>query len=82
MLCSGRVKWFVVKKRSMYCLRVTRCLLQRAHSTSAGAYKSSPSQVPTALLTTALIVLWLSLHGGDPYTNRLLKDAAIFLCID
>ena len=46
------------------------------------AHKSSPSQVPTALLTTALIVLWLSLHGGDPYTNHLLKDAVIFLCID
>ena len=82
MLCSGQVKWFVVKKRSMYCLRVTRRLLQRAHSMSAGAHKSSPSQVPTALLTTALIVLWLSLHGGDPYTNRLLKDVAIFLCVD
>ena len=65
----------------MYCLRV-RHLLQRAHSTSARAHKSSPSQVPTALLTTALIVLWLSLHRGDPYTNHLLKDAAIFLCVD
>jgi len=65
----------------MYCLRV-HCLLQRAHSTSAGAHKSSPSQVPTALLTTALIVLWLSLQGGDLYSNRLLKDAAIFLCVD
>ena len=49
---------------------------------STGVYKSSPSQVPTALLTTALIVLWLLLQGGDPYTNCLLKDVAIFLCID
>jgi len=49
---------------------------------SAGAHKSSPSQVPTVLLTTALIVLWLSLHRGDPYTNHLLKDAVIFLCVD
>jgi len=49
---------------------------------SAGVHKSSPSQVSTALLTTAPIVLWLSLQGGDPYTNRLLKDAAIFLCVD
>ena len=49
---------------------------------SVGAYKSSSSQVPTALLTTALIVLWLSLHGGDPYTNCLLKDVAIFLYVD
>jgi len=81
VLCSGRVKWFVCKKKGVYCLRVHR-FLQRAHSTSAGAHKSSPSQVPTALLTTALIILWLSLHGGDPYTNRLLKDAAIFLCVD
>ena len=82
MLCSGQVKRFVwKKKRGIYCLRVHR-LLQRAHSMSAGVHKSSPSQVPTALLTTALIVLWLSLHGGDPYSNCLLKDAAIFLCID
>ena len=65
----------------MYCLRV-RHLLQRAYSTAAGAHKSSPSQVPTALLTTALIVLWLSLQGGDLYSNHLLKDAAIFLCVD
>ena len=49
---------------------------------SAGVHRSSPSQVPTALLTNALIILWLSLHGGDPYTNRLLKDVAIFLCVD
>ena len=49
---------------------------------SAGAHKSSPSQVPTILLTTVLIVLWLSLQRGDPYTNCLLKDTAIFLCID
>ena len=69
------------KKKVLYWLRV-RCLLQRAHSTSAGAHKSSASQVPTALLTTALMILWLSLYGGDPYTNCLLKDAAIFLCID
>ena len=81
MLCSGQLKWFC-KKKDVYCLRVTRCLLLRAHSMSAGAYKSSSSQVPTALLTTALIVLWLSLQGGDPYTNRLLKDVAIFLCVD
>ena len=65
----------------MYCLRVRR-LLQRAHSMSAGTHKSSPSQVPTALLATALIVLWLSLQGGDLYSNRLLKDVAIFLCVD
>jgi len=81
VLCSGRVKWFI-KKKDLYFLRVTRYLLQRAHSTSAGAHRSSPSQVPTVLLTTALIVLWLSLHGGDPYTNCLLKDAAIFFCVD
>jgi len=81
MLYSGRVKWFVYKKKDVYCLRV-RCFLQRAHSTSAGAHKSFSSQVPTVLLTTALIVLWLLLHGGDPYTNCLLKDAAISLCID
>ena len=49
---------------------------------SAGVHRSSPSQVPTALLTNALIILWLSLHGGDPYTNCLLKDVAIFLCVD
>ena len=49
---------------------------------SAGVHKSSSSQVPTAVLTTALIVLWLSLQGGDLYSNRLLKDAAIFFCID
>jgi len=80
VLCSGWVKLFV--KEDLYFLRVTRRLLQRAHSTSAGAHRSSPSQVPTALLTTALIVFWLSLHGGDPYTNCLLKDVAIFLCVD
>jgi len=68
-------------KGKLYCLRVLR-LLQRAHSTSVGAHKSSPSQVPTALLTTALMILWLSLQGGDPYSNRLLKDVAIFLCVD
>jgi len=68
-------------KRNLYCLRV-HCFLQRAHSTSAGAHKSSPSQVSTALLTTALMILWLSLQGGDSYSNRLLKDVAIFLCID
>ena len=62
-------------------LRVRRLLL-RAHSTSAGVHKSSPSQVPTVLLTIALIVLWLSLHGGDLYTNRLLKDVTVFFCID
>jgi len=71
----------VVKKRDLYLLRVCR-LLFRAYSMSAGVHKSSPSQVPTALLTTALIILWLSLHGGDPYTNRLLNDAAIFLSIN
>ena len=65
----------------MYLLRVCH-LLQRAHSISAGTYKFSPSQVPTTLLTTALMVLWLSLQGEDPYTNCLLKDVAIFLCID
>jgi len=81
VLCSGQVKWFV-KKKDLYFLRVTRHLLQRAHSTSTRAHRSSPNQVPTALLTTALIVLWLSLHRGDPYTNRLFKDAAIFLCVD
>jgi len=68
-------------KKVLYYLSVRR-LLQRAHSMSAGVHKSSPSQVPTALLTTTLIVLWLSLYGGDSYTNRLLKNAAIFLCID
>jgi len=80
VVSSGQVKWFVCKK-GVYCLRVHH-LLHRAHGMSAGAHKSSPSQVPTALLTTALIILWLSLQGGDPYTNHLLKDAAIFLCID
>ena len=44
---------------------------------SAGVHRSSPSQVPTALLTNALIILWLLLHGGDPYTNCLLKDMAM-----
>ena len=68
-------------KEKLYCLRVHR-LLQKAYSTSAGAHKSSPSQVPTALLTTALMILWLSLQGGDPYSNRLLKDVMIFLCVD
>ena len=45
---------------------------------SVGAHKSFPSHMPTALLTTALIVLWLSLYGGDLYSNHLLKDMAIF----
>ena len=49
---------------------------------SARAHKSSPSQVPTTLLTASLIILWLSLQGEDPYTNCLFKDVAIFLCID
>jgi len=79
VLCSG---WIIcLCKKVLYYLRVYH-LLQRAHSMSAGAHKSSPSQVPTALLTTALIILWLSLQGGDPYTNCLGKDVAIFLCID
>jgi len=69
VLCSGQV---FVKKKVCICLRVTCRLLQR----------SSPSQVPTTLLTNALMILWLSLHRGDPYTNHLLKDMAIFLCID
>jgi len=72
---------FVKKKKNLYLLRVCH-LLQRVHSMSAGAHKSFPSQVPTALLTTALIVLYQSLQGGDPYTNRLFKNAAISLCID
>jgi len=80
MFWMGKMVFFC--KRMYICLRVTCCLLLRAHSTSTGAHKSSPSQVPTALLTTALIVLWLSLHRGDLYTNHLLKDVAIFLCID
>jgi len=70
-----------VKKKYMYCLRVL-CLLRRAHSMSTETHKSSPSQVPTVLLTTALIVLWLSLQEGGPYTNCLFKNAAIFLCVD
>jgi len=70
-----------VKKRNVYLLRVHHPL-QRAYSTSAEVHKSSPSQMPTALLTTALILLWLSLQGGDPYSNCLLKNVAIFLCID
>ena len=49
---------------------------------SVGAHKSSSSQMPTTLLTTALILLWLSLQEGDPYSNCLLKNAAIFLCVD
>jgi len=49
---------------------------------SIGMYKSSSSQMPTALLTTVLITLWLLLQGGDLYTNCLLKGVAIFLCID
>jgi len=53
VLCSGQV---LCKKKNTYLLRVC-FLLQRAHSTSARAYKSSPSQVPTVLLTIALIVL-------------------------
>ena len=71
-----------VKKKDLYFLRVTHRFLQRAYSTSAGVHRSSPSQMPTALLTNVLIILWLSLHGGDPYTNRLLKNVVIFLCID
>ena len=78
MLCSGQM---LHKEKEMYFLRVHHLLL-RAHSMSAGVHKSSLSQVPIALLTTTLIVLWLSLHTGDPYTNCLLKDTAIFLCID
>ena len=69
-----------VEKR-FYLLRVCY-LLQRAYSTSARVHKSSPSQMPTALLTTALIILCRSLQGGDPYTNCLLKDVAISLCIN
>jgi len=49
---------------------------------SVGAHRFSPSQVLTALLTNVLIIFWLSLHGEDPYTNRLLKDMAIFLYVD
>ena len=79
--CDILDRYGCCKKRDLYLLRV-RCLLLRAHSMSAGAHKSSPSQVPTALLTTALIILWLSLHRGDPYTNCLFKDAAIFLYVD
>ena len=74
-LCSGQM---LCKEKEMNFLRVC-CLLLRAHNMSAGAHKSSPSQVSTALLTTTLIVLWLLLHGGDPC---LLKDVVIFLCID
>jgi len=66
----------VCKRKDLYFLRVY-CVLLRAYSTSAGAHRSSPSQVPTALLTNALILLWLSLHGEDPYTNHLLKDAPL-----
>ena len=80
-LCSGWMIGFCLKKEKYILLRV-HLLLQRAHSTSAGVHKSSPSQVPTVLLTTALIVLWLSLQRGDPYSNCLLKDVAIFLCVD
>ena len=43
----------VCKRKDLYFLRVY-CVLLRAYSTSAGAHRSSPSQVPTALLTTAL----------------------------
>ena len=49
---------FVKKKKNLYLLRVCH-LLQRVHSMSAGAHKSFPSQMPTTLLTTALI---LGLH--------------------
>jgi len=80
VLCSGR-GLNVCKEKDLYFLRV-RCLLLRAHSTSTRVHKSSPSQVPMVLLTAALIVLWLLLQEGDPYTNHLLKDVAIFLCID
>ena len=79
-LCSER-GLSICRKKMYIVLRVCLFLL-RAHSMSAGVHKSSPSQVPTALLTNALIILWLLLYGGDPYTNCLLKDAAIFLCID
>ena len=72
---------WMCKRKRMYWLRMLH-LFQRAHSMSTGTHKSSSSQVPTALLTTALIILWLSLQGGDPYSNCLLKDAVIFLCID
>ena len=68
--------------KKVYIVLRVHLLLLRAYSMSPRAHKSSPSQVPTALLTNALIILWLSLHRGDPYTNRLLKDVAIFLCID
>jgi len=78
VLCSG---WMIRLKKG-FVLFEGASSSSRAHSTFDGAHKSSPSQVPTALLTTALIVLWLSLHGGDPYTNCLLKDVAIFLCVD
>ena len=80
VLCSGR-SLSICKRKGVYLLRVCLLLL-RAHSMSAGAYKSSLSQVPTALLTTALIILWLSLHGGDLYSDCLLKNMTIFLCID
>jgi len=81
VLCSEQDLSVCYKKKKLYLLRVCR-LLQRAHSMFAGVHNSSPSQMFTALLTTALILLWLSLQGEDPYTNCLLKDVAIFLCID
>ena len=61
---------------------IVYCFLQKAYSTFARTHKSSFSQMSSTLLTTALIVLWLLLHGGDPYSNYLLKNAAIFLCVD
>ena len=48
------------KKKVLYFLKVYH-LLQRAHTISAEVYKSFSSQVPTTLLITALIILWLLL---------------------
>ena len=60
--------------RELYCCRdIILCLYSSTElKLSLAIYfyicwgtRSLPSQMPNALLTTALIVLWLSLHGGD-----------------
>ena len=70
----------VVCKKRIYLLRGSSSFSKGSQYVCWGTQIFS--QVPTALLTTALIILWLSPHRRDPYTNCLFKDAAIFLCID
>ena len=60
--------------RELYCYRdiILRLYSSKELKLSLAIYfyicwgtRSLPSQMPNALLTTALIVLWLLLHGGD-----------------